>query len=153
MPRFLASPTANLARSSCSGERYLGFRRLPHPMFTTYTPSARAWSRSETILARVISPPLVNQRMAPYSRGGVLKFAAASRTGGTVICCHGLCAIKVNEGSNAIASLRVTLMDKPPLRDTTAETRPAFARPGSVPRLGQFAAGHQQRTGPIVELG
>src|ERR1035437_4108943 len=116
MPRFLDSSTANLARSSCSGERYLGFRRLPHPMFTTYTPSARAWSISETILARVISPPFVNQRMAPYSRGGVLKFAAASRTGGTVICCHGLCAIKVRENSKGIANLDVTFINKPPSR-------------------------------------
>src|ERR1019366_3280371 len=114
MPRFFASSTANLARSSCSGERYLGFRRLPHPMFTTYTPSARAWSSSETILVRVISPPFVNQRMAPYSRGGVLKFAAASRTGGTVICCQGLCAGKVTENSKGIANLSATFINRPP---------------------------------------
>jgi hypothetical protein len=62
--------------------------------------------------------------MAPYSRGGVLKFAAASPTGGAVICCHGRCAIKVNAHSNGIASLRATLMDKPPMRDTPAETSP-----------------------------
>jgi hypothetical protein len=30
-----------------------------------------------------------NGWMAPYSRGGVLKFAATSFSGGTVICCHG----------------------------------------------------------------
>src|SRR5271157_1353502 len=35
--------------------------------------------------------------MAPYSRGGVLKFATASPTDGTVICCQGRCA------SNAVA--------------------------------------------------
>jgi hypothetical protein len=53
--------------------------------------------------------------MAPYSRGGVLKFAAASRTGGTVICCHGLCAIKVRENSKGIANLGVTFINQPPM--------------------------------------
>jgi hypothetical protein len=34
----------------------------------------------------------MNGWMAPYSCGGVLKLAAASRTDGAVICCQGRCA-------------------------------------------------------------
>src|ERR1022692_1530634 len=42
--------------------------------------------------AWVNSPPQMAQWMAPYSRGGVRKLPAASRTEGTAISCHGRCA-------------------------------------------------------------
>jgi hypothetical protein len=93
----------------CSGERYFGSPR-PGARLNTKTPLADSRSRSRTILALIslASGPfqLRNGWMAPYSRGGVLKFAAASPTGGTVICCHGRCAIKVNAHSNAYCELK-----------------------------------------------
>jgi hypothetical protein len=48
--------------------------------------------------------------MAPYSRGGVLKLSAASRTVGTVICCQGRWAIAANDTRKRMANLRRVLV-------------------------------------------
>src|SRR5664279_6333114 len=80
-------------------------------------PLAASQSRSWTILAilSLASGPfqLMNGWMAPYSCGGLLKFAATSRTEGTVICCHGLWAGRTAASSGMMASLLSTFFIKP----------------------------------------
>src|ERR1035437_5588999 len=72
-------------------------------------PLAESRSRSWTILAflSLASGPfqLVKGWMAPYSCGGALKLAAASRTDGTVICCQGRWAGKTAANNRIIASV------------------------------------------------
>ena len=98
MLRLAASATVYFTWSMCSGERYLpspGTRR-PGDRFTMKIPFAASRSKSRLMRARTSagSAPfqLANGWIAPYSCGGAAKFAAASFTLGTVICCHGRCA-------------------------------------------------------------
>src|SRR6185369_10968582 len=89
MPRFAASCTVNFICAMCSGDRYFGSPR-PGETFTTNMPLAASWSRFPHLLVRASGPfQLAKGWIAPYSRGGVLKFAAASRIDGTVICRQG----------------------------------------------------------------
>src|SRR5208283_3698397 len=119
--RFAASWTVNFTWSMCSGERYLGAPR-PGERFTTKMPLAASRSKSRTILSLTSlgSAPfqLANGWMAPYSCGGVLKFAATSRTDGTVTCCHGRCADSANGKSNSTSVLAGLLISihLPPAR-------------------------------------
>src|ERR1035437_4681566 len=66
----------------------------------------RAWDNSS---------PQMAQWIAPYSRGGVRKFAATSRTTGTVICCHGRCAASTR-GSRSGIRKRDLVFIRPPIR-------------------------------------
>src|ERR1035438_7795149 len=108
----------------CSGERYFGSPR-PGERFTTKTPLAASRSKSRRIraLTSLGSAPfqLANGWMAPYSRGGALKFAATSPTEGIVICCHGLCAIAENEKrhNKNVLVRPLALIDLPPDRKST----------------------------------
>src|SRR5208283_1033755 len=83
----------------CPGERYAGspwaISRRPGERLMMNIPFADMRSKSVTIrcLTSAGSAPfqLVNAAIAPYSRGGALKFAATSLVDGTVISCHGRC--------------------------------------------------------------
>src|ERR1035441_7860282 len=116
MPRFLASWTTNFTWSMCSGVRYIG-TPFPGDILNTKMPLAASRSRSWTILAilSLASPPfqLRNGWMAPYSRGGVLKLAAASRTDGTVSVCQGRWATAANESRRRRTSLESGFMVTP----------------------------------------
>ena len=97
MLRFASSPTMYFTRSMCPGERYAGsplaISRRPGERLIMKIPFASIWSRSKEILRRTSawSAPfqLWNCCIAPYSRGGEMKFAATSAVDGTVITCHG----------------------------------------------------------------
>src|ERR1035437_1908042 len=78
-------------------------------------PLATNWSNSDTIRAWVSSLPHMAQWMAPYSRGGVRKLPAASRTEGTVICCHGRCAARAR-GSRTGTRMRNLVVIRPSIR-------------------------------------
>jgi len=108
MPRFLASWTRNFIWFICSGVRYSGTPR-PGETFTTKMPLAESRSRSRTILPilSLASGPfqLANGWMAPYSCGGALKLAAASRSDGTVSCCQGRCAGRTGASSGSMANV------------------------------------------------
>src|SRR5450759_3003233 len=75
-------------------------------------PLATNWSNSDTIRAWVSSLPHMAQWMAPYSRGGVRKLPAASRTEGTVICCQGRCAPRTR-GSRRGTRIRNVVFIRP----------------------------------------
>ena len=93
MPRLAACSTANFIRRRYSGERYAGSPPRATEMFATNMPLAAMRSKSWTMLSLACAPfQPIHGWMAPYSRGGVLKFAATSPAGGTTICCHGRCA-------------------------------------------------------------
>src|SRR5271157_4985359 len=93
MPRLAACSTANFIRRRYSRERYAGSPPRATEMFATNMPLAAIRSKSWTMLSLACAPfQPIHGWMAPYSRGGVLKFAATSRTGGATIRCHGRCA-------------------------------------------------------------
>jgi hypothetical protein len=69
--------------------------------------------------------------MAPYSRGGALKFAATSRKEGIVICCHGLCAGTSN-GKRKNTSVPVRLLSFMHLPPVTVVIVSSFGKPGLV---------------------
>ena len=99
-------------------------------------PLAASRSRSWTIAAirPLASGPfqLVNGWMAPYSRGGALKFAATSRSEGTVTCCQGRWAGRTNATKGNTANVVKALFIEAPeigLIISSFRTRQIFSQP------------------------
>src|ERR1035437_643045 len=112
MLRLASSATVYFTWSMWPGERYAGspwaISRRPGERLMMKMPFADRRSRSRLIRCRTSAGSVPFQLwkgcIAPYSRGGALKFAATSRVDGTVTCCHGRASCASNIGASDIGT-------------------------------------------------